>query len=178
MSNAPHIVILAGGLSHERDVSIRSGRRVAEALRAVGVSVDVLDVDAQLIPRLNAVQPDLVWPLLHGASGEDGSLRDILELLDVPYLGTRPRESRVAWNKPVAKSVLSAAGIDTPAYVTLPQSLFRELGAKSVMDAVVSKIGLPLVVKPARGGSALGVTLVEDAARLPQAFVDTHTHTH
>lgn len=172
MSTTPHVVILAGGLSHERDVSLRSGRRVAEALRSAGVSVDVLDVDANLIPRLKSQQPDLVWPLLHGASGEDGSLRDILELLDIPYLGTRPRESRVAWNKPVAKSVLSAAGVATPAYVTLPQSLFRELGAKSVMEAVVEKIGLPLVVKPARGGSALGVTYVEDASRLPQAFVD------
>jgi len=136
------------------------------------VNVEVLDVDAALIPSLKAKKPDLVWPLLHGASGEDGSLRDILELLDLPYLGTRPRESRVAWNKPVAKSVLASAGIATPQYVTLPQSLFRELGAKSVMEAVVSKIGLPLVVKPARGGSALGVTLVNDAARLPQALVD------
>jgi len=172
MSTTPHVVILAGGLSHERDVSLRSGRRVAEALRSAGVRVDLSDVDAGLIPRLQQTKPDLVWPLLHGASGEDGSLRDILELLDIPYLGTRPRESRVAWNKPVAKAVATAAGLNTPAYVTLPQSLFRELGAKSVMDAVVSKFGLPLVVKPARGGSALGVTVVEDAARLPQAFVD------
>lgn len=172
MSNSPHVVILAGGLSHERDVSLRSGRRVAEALRSSGVNVEVLDVDANLIPKLTEKRPDLVWPLLHGASGEDGSLRDILELLDLPYLGTRPRESRIAWNKPVAKSVLAAAGISTPQYVTLPQSLFRELGAKSVMEAIVGKIGLPLVVKPARGGSALGVTLVESAERLPQALVD------
>lgn len=172
MSNSPHVIILAGGLSHERDVSLRSGRRVAEALRSAGVNVEVLDVDNTLIPALKAAQPDLVWPLLHGASGEDGSLRDILELLDLPYLGTRPRESRLAWNKPVAKSVVSSAGVNTPPYVTLPQSLFRELGAKSVMDAVVTKLGLPLVVKPARGGSALGVTLVNDAAALPQALVD------
>ncbi len=172
MSTSPHVVILAGGLSHERDVSIRSGRRVAEALRTAGHTVDVLDVDANLIPTLSASQPDLVWPLLHGASGEDGSLRDILELLDLSYLGTRPRESRIAWNKPVAKSVLGAAGIATPQYVTLPQSLFRELGAQSVMGAVVSKLGLPLVVKPARGGSALGVTLITDASALPQALVD------
>lgn len=172
MSTSPDVVILAGGLSHERDVSLRSGRRVAEALRSAGVSVDVLDVDANLIPTLTALRPKLVWPLLHGASGEDGSLRDILELLDMPYLGTRPRESRIAWNKPVAKSVLSGAGISTPAYVTLPQSLFRELGAKSVMRAIVDKIGLPLVVKPARGGSALGVTLIDDEAQLPQALVD------
>ncbi|WP_035832770.1 D-alanine--D-alanine ligase family protein [Jonesia quinghaiensis] len=171
-SSTPYVVILAGGLSHERDVSLRSGRRVAEALRSTGIEVSVFDVDAQLIPRLTERRPDLVWPLLHGASGEDGSVRDVLELLDVPYLGTRPRETRVAWNKPVAKAVLAAMGIQTPSYVTLPQSLFRELGARSMMDAISSKLGLPLVVKPAQGGSALGVTLVTRVEQLPQALVN------
>lgn len=172
MNPSPNIVILAGGLSHERDISIRSGRRVAEILRHAGMKVTVLDVDGQLISRLEKNPPDLIWPLLHGSTGEDGSIRDILELLDISYLGTRPKESRVAWNKPVAKAVLSAAGISTPKYVTLPQSLFRELGAKPVMDAIADKLGLPLVVKPATGGSALGVTLVEDKGRLAQALVD------
>lgn len=172
MSSSPKIVILAGGLSHERDVSIRSGRRVASMLRSQGFEVNVLDVDGQLISKLEAERPDLVWPLLHGSTGEDGSIRDILELLEIPYMGTRPRESRVAWNKPVAKAVLAAAGVSTPRYVTLPQSLFRELGAQPVMDAIADKLGLPLVVKPATGGSALGVTLVTDKSRLPQALVD------
>lgn len=172
MKPSPSIVILAGGLSHERDVSIRSGRRVAEILRHAGMKVSVQDVDGQLIPRLEQNPPDLIWPLLHGSTGEDGSIRDILELLEIPYLGTRAKESRVAWNKPVAKAVLSAAGVSTPQYVTLPQSLFRELGAKPVMDAIAEKLGMPLVVKPATGGSALGVTLVEDKSRLAQALVD------
>ncbi|HSN44165.1 MAG TPA: D-alanine--D-alanine ligase, partial [Propionibacteriaceae bacterium] len=81
------IVILAGGLSHERDVSIRSGRRVAEALRAVGESVTVHDLDASLLGDLAASPPDCVIPLLHGASGEDGSLRDVLDSLGIPYVG-------------------------------------------------------------------------------------------
>lgn len=169
---SPTVVILAGGLSHERDVSIRSGRRVAEILRSQGFTTRVMDVDGQLISKLEQDRPDLVWPLLHGSTGEDGSIRDILELLELPYLGTRPKASRVAWNKPVAKAVLSAAGVSTPKYVTLPQSLFRELGAGPVMDAIADKLGLPLVVKPATGGSALGVTLVTDKARLAQALVD------
>ena len=169
---SPYIVVLAGGLSHERDVSIRSGRRTAQLLRSAGFRVEVLDVDSQLVTILTNDRPDLIWPLLHGTSGEDGSIRDILELLDLPYLGTRPSQSRVAWNKPVAKAVLSAAGLATPEYVTLPQSLFRELGARAVMDAVADKLGLPLVVKPATGGSALGVTLVHDKAHLAQALVN------
>lgn len=169
----PRVVILAGGLSHERDVSIRSGRRVAEALRSTGVEVTVHDVDGDLVPALTEVRPDLVWPLLHGASGEDGSVRDVLELLDLPYLGTDPRASRVAFSKPVAKTVIRRSShLSTPDYVTLPQSLFRELGAPRVLDAVVAKLGLPLVVKPAKGGSALGVSLVTEADDLPRAMVE------
>jgi D-alanine-D-alanine ligase len=167
-----HVAILAGGLSHEREVSLRSGRRVAESLRAAGLEVTVHDVDADLLPFLAASRPDVVWPLLHGASGEDGSIRDVLELVGVPYVGTGPRESRAAWSKPVAKSVVLGAGLCTPEYVTLPQSLFRELGAQPVLDAVVARLGLPLVIKPTHGGSALGVTLVERADQLPRAMVD------
>lgn len=171
MTHSPRVLVLAGGLSHERDVSLRSGRRVAEALRSANVDVSVHDVDADLLPALSETRPDVVWPLLHGASGEDGSIRDVLDLLDVPYVGTGPRASRIAWSKPVAKSVVARVGLDTPDYVTLPQSLFRELGAQAVMAAVVDKLGLPLVVKPSRGGSALGVSLVRSATDLPQAMV-------
>ncbi|MFI2754986.1 D-alanine--D-alanine ligase [Cellulomonas sp. P22] len=169
---SPRVVILAGGLSHERDVSLRSGRRVADALRAAGAEVTVHDVDADLVPALTQTHPDVVWPLLHGASGEDGSVRDVLELLGMRTLGTGPRASRVAWSKPIAKTVVALAGIDTPEFVTLPQSLFRELGATRVLDAITERLGLPLVVKPASGGSALGVSLVRDAADLPRAMVD------
>jgi len=88
--SAPRIVVLAGGLSHERDVSLRSGRRVAEALRSTGAEVTVHDVDADLVPVLTELAPDLVWPLLHGASGEDGSVRDVLALLGLRVLGTGP----------------------------------------------------------------------------------------
>ncbi|MCF4120436.1 D-alanine--D-alanine ligase [Antribacter sp. KLBMP9083] len=166
------VVVLAGGLSHERDVSLRSGRRVAEALRSVGVEVVLHDVDADLLAFLRETRPDVVWPVLHGAVGEDGSVRDILELVDLPYVGTGPRASRTVWNKPIAKAALMAAGIATPEYVTLPQSLFRDLGAQPVLDALVARLGLPLVVKPTQGGSALGVTRVERADSLPRAMVE------
>jgi D-alanine-D-alanine ligase len=170
------VVVLAGGLSHERDVSLRSGRRVAEALRGTGLEVTVHDVDADLIPALTQTRPDLVWPLLHGATGEDGSIRDVLELLGLPYLGTGPRASRLAWSKPVAKTVVSRAGLSTPDFVTLPQSLFRELGAGRVLDAIIGRLGLPLVVKPSRGGSALGVSLVREAPELARAMVDAFAY--
>lgn len=165
------VVVLAGGLSHERDVSLRSGRRVAEALRTAGVEVQVHDVDADLLRFLHTARPTVVWPLLHGANGEDGSIRDVIELVGLPYVGTGPRESRSAWNKPIAKAAMLAAGISTPAYVTLPQALFRDLGAQAVLDAVVAQLGLPLVVKPTQGGSALGVTRVDKPEDFPRAMV-------
>lgn len=165
------VLILAGGLSHERDVSVRSGRRVAEALRGVGVKTEVRDVDSSLVPFLQSLSGTIVWPLLHGASGEDGALQDVLEMCGVTYVGTDPRSARVAWSKPIAKTVVHKAGIATPDYVTLPASLFRELGADNVLDAMVNRLGLPLVVKPARGGSALGVTMVATREDLPRAMV-------
>ncbi len=165
------VVVLAGGISHERDVSIRSGRRVAEALRDEGVGVQVHDVDADLIAYLEHARPDVVWPILHGETGEDGSIRDLLDLVGVPYVGTGAAGSRVAWSKPVAKSQVATAGLATPRGIALPQQLFRELGAKTVLRLVLEQMDPPLVVKPASGGSALGVTLVTTPAQLPHAMV-------
>jgi D-alanine-D-alanine ligase len=109
--------------------------------------------------------------LLHGASGEDGSLQALLELLGVPFVGTASHEARVAWVKPVAKAVLERAGIATPEFVTFPQSLFREVGADQVLTAIAERFPLPVAVKPARGGSALGVSIVAEREQLPRAMV-------
>jgi D-alanine-D-alanine ligase len=165
------VMILAGGLSHERDVSIRSGRRVAEALRVQGVDARVHDIDHSLLPELNRQRPDCVIPLVHGASGEDGSLRDVLEALDIPYVGSRPDACRLAFDKMVAKAHLAEVGIPTAPAVALPHATFRDLGAAAVLSAIVGRVGLPLVVKPTRGGSALGVTIIRDPADLPAAMV-------
>ena len=170
------VVVLAGGLSHERDVSVRSGRRVAEALRDAGVDVTVLDVDGALLPLLAADPPSVVVPLLHGASGEDGALRDVLGLLGLPYVGSRPAACRVAFDKPAASTVAGAAGLATPLSVALPQTTFRELGAGAVMTALLDTLGLPLMVKPARGGSSLGAAVVRTAAELPPAMVNCFSY--
>jgi D-alanine-D-alanine ligase len=168
---ATRVVVLAGGLSHERDVSLRSGRRIAEALREAGAEVDVRDVDADLLRSLREDRPDCVVPLLHGETGEDGAVREVLELLELPYVGSQPSACRAAFDKPVAKAVVARAGIHTPAGVTLPHETFRELGAAAVMDAIIASLGLPLFVKPARGGSALGCAAVRDASALASAMV-------
>lgn len=165
------VLVLAGGLSYERDVSLRSGRRVLDALRTVGVEVELRDADVALLPALQADPPDAVVIALHGATGEDGSLRGVLDLCDVPYVGCDARSSRLAWDKPSAKAVLREAGIPTPDWVALPHDRFSELGAVAVLDRIVDRLGLPLMVKPAQGGSGLGAAVVRDAAALPAAMV-------
>lgn len=166
-----HVVVLAGGLSYEREVSLRSGRRVSDALRALDIPVELRDADATLLDSLTEDPPDAVFPVLHGAAGEDGSIRDILELLDVPYVGARPDACRVAWDKPTAKSVVRRADLRTPKSVALPKEIFHDLGAASVLDRIIRSLGLPLFVKPTRGGSALGASVVHDAADLSAAMV-------
>lgn len=170
------VLVLAGGLSHERDVSLRSGRRVAEALRGTGLEVEERDVDAGLLPALRERPPAVVVPMLHGETGEDGTIREIFELLDLPYLGARPADCRTAFDKPVAKTVVRRSGLDTPEWYTLPHETFRELGAAAVMDALVARLGLPLMVKPARSGSALGASVVRRAEELPGAMVNAFAY--
>ncbi|MDR7280045.1 D-alanine--D-alanine ligase family protein [Catenuloplanes atrovinosus] len=171
MSNDLRVLVLAGGLSYERDVSLRSGRRVADALQAAGVQTELRDADVALLPGLRADPPDAVIIALHGAIGEDGSLRGVLDLFDVPYIGCDARTARLAWDKPSAKAVLREAGISTPDWVALPHDRFSELGAVAVLDRIVERLGVPLMVKPAQGGSGLGASVVRDAADLPAAMV-------
>ncbi|AKV55749.1 D-alanine--D-alanine ligase [Bifidobacterium actinocoloniiforme DSM 22766] len=168
------ILVVCGGLSTERDVSLSSGHRVRGFLREAGWQVTIHDLDQTLLDYLTApaTRPDLVWPLLHGADGEDGSIRDILDMTGLPYIGSRAKASRTAWNKPIAKNVVRQAGLSTPHSVTLPESIFRELGARQIVDLMVESLGLPLFVKPSEGGSAMGCSLVDTPDRLPQALIN------
>ena len=164
-------VVLAGGLAYEREVSLHSGRRVCEKLKQAGVAVRMLDPDGELLAGLEVDRPDAVFIALHGADGEDGALRSVLDLAGVPYVGSDAAACRMAWDKPTAKTIVHAAGLATPAWVALPHSTFRELGAAVVLDRIVERFGLPLMVKPAQGGSALGARVIRSATELPAAMV-------
>lgn len=164
-------VVLAGGLTYEREVSLRSGRRISEALKAAGAAVRTLDPDAALLAGLDGDRPDAVFIALHGADGEDGALRSVLDLVGVRYVGSAAAACRMAWDKPTAKATVRVAGLTTPDWVALPHSTFRELGAAVLLDRIVSRFGLPLMVKPAQGGSALGARVIRAAADLPAAMV-------
>ncbi|MFP7761808.1 D-alanine--D-alanine ligase [Marisediminicola sp. LYQ134] len=170
------IVVLAGGISHERDVSLRSGRRVADSLKEHGIAAVLREPDASLLDFLRTERPDVVWPALHGASGEDGALRALLDLARIPYVGSRPGAARLAWHKPTAKTIVSRAGLQTPDWVTLPRDTFRELGADSVLGLISDTMAFPLVVKPAQGGSAQGVSIVTDPEQMPRAMIDAYTY--
>ncbi len=170
------ILVLAGGISHERDISLKSGRRVADALIAAGAEVVIREPDEKLFDYIAQEAPHVIWPTLHGASGEDGALRDILTLSGVPYVGASADSARLAWDKSIAKILVQRAGIQTPPSVTLPKETFRELNAETVLRQVSNSLAFPVVVKPARSGSAQGVTIVHDLPALSRAMVDAYVY--
>ena len=170
------VLILAGGISHERDVSLKSGRRVADALAEAGVEVEIKEPDHELIGHLIATRPDVVWSTLHGAVGEDGSLQDLMQLAQIKFVGSTADAARLAWNKPVAKTIAERHGLQTPSSITLPRSTFRELNAESVLAMVGTELGFPLIVKPAKSGSAQGVTKVSIAQGFSKAMVDAFAY--
>ena len=137
------IVVLAGGISHERDISLRSGRRVADSLTGLGHTVTVIDPQAGLLADLSARRPDVIWPTLHGATGEDGALLALLETTGIPHVGSHGEAAGLAWSKPTAKELVRRAGFATPASVALSKETFRDLGAASVLEHLVGSLGTP-----------------------------------
>ena len=171
VADLDRVLVLAGGLSPEHEVSVQSGRSVAEALRRLDVEVQVADVGSGLLGRLAQDPPQVVFPVLHGSAGEDGAIREVLELVGAPYVGARPHACRLAYAKPAAKALLTEKGVRVPRGVTLPKSAFHDLGAPALLDKLVERLGLPLFVKPDRGGSAFGATPVTALKDLSTALV-------
>ncbi len=171
-----HVAVLAGGISLEREVSLRSGTRVANALLDRGHRVDLLDLDGRLVNALDDQRPDVVFLAVHGAAGEDGTVQSMLEVLDLPYTGPDVLASSLAWNKPIAQGLFARAGCAVPPSVTLTQQAFRELGATHTLTRVAETLGPRLVVKPATGGSSLGITMVDDPADLPRAVLGAFSY--
>ena len=117
-----------------------------------------------------------VLPALHGQFGEDGEIQTLLELIDMPYVGSRSRACRLAYDKASARELLRRDGIPVPDSVGLSAQTFRDIGAAALMEHVMHRLGTRVVVKPARGGSALGVAGVDGLAALPSALVGTYAY--
>ena len=166
------IAVLMGGRSLEREVSLASGKRVADALAKAGFRVLALDVTPDLVETLRRERPDAVYIALHGKYGEDGTIQELLEFLDLPYTGPGVVSSYLAWDKSVAKHLFASSGIPTPPWVTLTADAFKEMGAATALDLMPQKVGgFPVVVKPSTQGSALGLTKVERAEDLAEALL-------
>ena len=176
MATPTKVLIIAGGLTHERDVSVRSGRRVANILTRAGFVVRITDVNDTLVSTIASFQPNVVWPLVHGSIGEDGSLQTLLESLGIPFVGSASVQSMLASNKPTAKALLASAGMPTPGWFSLPQALFRQVGATNVLSAIEHGVSFPVVIKPTDGGSALGLSTAHNAEELRSAMVDAFAY--
>jgi D-alanine-D-alanine ligase len=163
--------VLAGGRSLERQVSLRSGARVEDALRSLGHDVVQLDPGADLVRRLKAERPDVAFIALHGPGGEDGTVQELLEIVGIPYTGPRVAACVRCMDKVVAKHEIRAAGIPTPDWVAFNATAFRELGAADALEEIEAQLGFPLVVKPASQGSSLGVEFAASRDDVPEALV-------
>jgi D-alanine-D-alanine ligase len=165
------VAVLCGGGSYERAISLRSGAAVEQAVRQLGHVPVMIDTGAGMSQELSSGNFDCAFIALHGTGGEDGSVQQVLELLSIPYTGSRPWPCEIAHDKVRAKRSLVAAGVATPACVALSAVAINEFGAGDVLPETTAQLGMPVVVKPVHGGSSLGVRMVRDAAELPRALV-------
>ncbi|HUY59888.1 MAG TPA: D-alanine--D-alanine ligase [Solirubrobacteraceae bacterium] len=165
------VAVLKGGRSLERQVSLKSGARVEESLRRLGHEVLELDVDVELVNRLSADRPDVAFVVLHGRDGEDGTVQELLEVLGIPYTGSRVSACIRASDKVLAKHAMRDAGIPTPDFFAFSETAFKGLGAAQALPAISSRLSFPLVIKPASQGSALGIKFARSATDVPTALV-------
>ncbi|HEX6583768.1 MAG TPA: D-alanine--D-alanine ligase, partial [Thermoleophilaceae bacterium] len=165
------VAVLKGGRSLERQVSLRSGARVEDALERLGHEVVALDVGQDLIDRLRDAAPDVAFIAMHGRDGEDGTVQELLEILDIPYTGSGVLACVRATDKVLAKHLMIEAGIPTPEFFAFSETAFRELGAADALPAIEERLDFPIVVKPSSQGSALGIKFAGSAADVPAALV-------
>jgi D-alanine-D-alanine ligase len=168
--------VLKGGRSLERGVSLRSGARVEDALERLGHEVLALDVGTDLVERLNAGRPDVAFVAMHGVGGEDGTAQELLEILGIPFTGPGVGACARCMDKVQAKQAMREAGLPTPDWFAFNETAFRELGAADALGRLEQSLGFPLVVKPSRGGSSLGVKFAAGAAEVPQALISAFSY--
>ena len=163
--------MLKGGRSLERQVSLKSGARVQDALERLGHQVVPIDVGADLVDRLTAEKPELAFVALHGRDGEDGTVQELLEVMGIPHTGSGVSACIRAADKVLAKHAMRDGGIPTPDFYAFSETAFRELGAAQALPAVEERLQFPIVVKPAGQGSALGIKFARTPANVPGALV-------
>ena len=159
------VAVLMGGASAEREVSLMSGSGVLQALRSRGVDAHAFDPAERDLVELKREGFSVCFIALHGRFGEDGTVQGALELLGIPYTGSGVMASSMAIDKVMTKRVLLAEGLPTPRYVLLRKGAYD----RAAVDALADELGLPLIVKPAREGSSIGLTKVTERSGLAAA---------
>jgi D-alanine-D-alanine ligase len=165
------VAVLKGGPSLERQVSLRSGARVEDALDRLGHEVAPIDVGSDLIDRLESTRPDVAFLALHGRGGEDGTVQELLDIVGIPYTGSGVLACMRSIDKVLTKHLLGEAGLPTPEFFAFSETAFKELGAAQALPAIEERLAFPIVVKPAAQGSALGVKFARTAQDVPAALV-------
>jgi D-alanine-D-alanine ligase len=165
------VAVLKGGRSLERQVSLRSGARVQDALERLGHEVLPIDVGPGLVDALSAQRPDVAFVALHGRDGEDGTVQELLEVMGIPYTGSGVSACIRAADKVLAKHAMRDRGIPTPDFYAFNETAFEALGAAQALPAIEERLEFPIVVKPARQGSALGIKFARTPGDVPSALV-------
>src|ERR1700683_1184624 len=165
------VAVLKGGRSLERQVSLKSGARVEEALEHLGHEIISIDVGADLVERLLADRPDLAFIALHGRDGEEGTVQELLEVLGIPYTGSGVSACIRAADKVLAKHAMRDHGIPTPDFYAFNETALGALGAAQALPAIEDRLEFSIGVKPARQGSALGIKFARTPADVPTALV-------
>ncbi|MCL2483229.1 MAG: D-alanine--D-alanine ligase [Propionibacteriaceae bacterium] len=173
---AQEVIVVSGGLSHEREISLESGQRVAHELTHAGFHVTRADIQPSLIDLIHSLDHPVVFPMLHGGSGEDGAVSEVFELVGVPYVGSSAVSCRASYDKALAVPVVARAGLAVPRRVILPHDMFRDMGATTLMSLIEERLGLPLFVKPSACGSALGASRVDRIEDLSTALVNAYSY--
>jgi D-alanine-D-alanine ligase len=170
------VAVLRGGVSLERSVSLSSGAHVQEALRRLGYDTVAIDPGPDFVQRLSEERPDVAFIALHGGGGEDGTVQELLEALAIPYTGSGPAACMRCADKALAKFLMREAGIPTAEFRVLREPSVKALGAGAAVGPIERALGFPVVVKPARQGSALGVKFAHSADELPAAMVGAFSY--
>lgn len=163
------IGVLRGGISEEREVSLKTGAAVINALKALGH--EVVDIDPgrpSFVEEVRDAGADFIFIALHGKAGEDGTIQSLLELLDLPYNGSGPLASAMAFHKGFAKKIFSVEKISTADYTLIKNT--DPYDAEKVTQQVLDQLQLPLVVKPARQGSTIGITIAKTVNQLNEGI--------
>lgn len=156
-----HAGVLMGGTSSERDVSLRSGAAVAQALRATGLRVTEIDIRSETGRELDGLKIDVAFIALHGRFGEDGRVQRLLEERGIPYTGSSPEASRAAMDKVEAKRLFKLRAVETP-----PHRVLARGDSHALMEQCARALGYPVVMKPRAEGSSVGVTVHQDRSTL------------